>query len=267
MFGKTEAITDVECLPDFMVDYREIPADTSVTRWADRLYPDGTWEANLFQFYRKTLLKLFAFLPKPFILKGDERQDETPTHEAVREALINLCVHSTYGKSPRLVVEKRPNYMVMSNPGTLLISKEQYFEGGHSECRNPSLQKMFGLIGRSDKAGSGVDKILKGWKYAKWRRPYLNEKSRPDMVDLYLPLESLHADDTINRLKSIYGNSITEIEPNRLTVLLMALTESSVSNFSLQNVLELHPADITKLLKDMCGEGLLIHSGGPWIHI
>ncbi len=61
----------------------------------------------------------------------------------------------------------------MSNPGFMLVSLSQYYEGGISECRNPSLQKMFGLIGKSDKAGSGVDKILKGWRSAKWRRPYI----------------------------------------------------------------------------------------------
>ena len=96
MFGKTESITDPECAPDFMLDYREIPSDTSITRWIDRIYPDGTWEANLFQFYRLVLPKLQAFMPKPFILKGDERQDETTVHEALREALINSLVHTLW---------------------------------------------------------------------------------------------------------------------------------------------------------------------------
>ncbi len=261
MFGKTEAITDVACLPDFMLDYRDIPQDTSKTRWIDRVYPDGTWECNLFQFYRRVLPKLHAFLPKPFVLKGDERQEDTPTHEAVREAFINLCVHASYSRSPRLVVEKRPDGIVMRNPGTLLISVPQYYEGGHSECRNPSLQKMFGLIGRSDKAGSGVDKILEGWKYAKWRRPYINEKSHPDVVELYLPLESLVSDSTIAELKSIFGNNITELPHNEIIIISMATTEDEVSNASLQNAINLHPSDLSKLLRKMCNDGMLVASG------
>ncbi len=261
MFGKTEAITDVACLPDFMLDYRDIPQYTSKTRWIDRVYPDGTWECNLFQFYRRVLPKLHAFLPKPFVLKGDERQEDTPTHEAVREAFINLCVHASYSRSPRLVVEKRPDGIVMRNPGTLLISVPQYYEGGHSECRNPSLQKMFGLIGRSDKAGSGVDKILEGWKYAKWRRPYINEKSHPDVVELYLPLESLVSDSTIAELKSIFGNNIIELPHNEIIILSMATTEDEVSNASLQNAINLHPSDLSKLLRKMCNDGMLVASG------
>lgn len=261
MFGKSESITDVECLPGFMVDYREIPDDNSAVRWSDRLYPDGTWEANLFQFYRKALLKLYAFLPKPFKLIGDERQEETPAHEAVREGLINMCIHASYAHSPHLIVEKRKNTIVLSNPGTLLISQSQYYEGGHTECRNPSLQKMFGLIGRSDKAGSGVDKILKGWKYAKWRRPHINERSRPDMVELYMPLESLFSDEVLQRLKDIYGDSITTIPHAPLSILALAITEPKISNASLQGFLDQHPSDITKLLRNMCTERLLVPSG------
>lgn len=106
-----------------------------------------------------------------------------------------MCVHGSYGRSPHLVIEKRSDSIILRNPGTLLISVLQYYEGGHSECRNPSLQKMFGLIGRSDKAGSGVDKILKGWRSGKWSRPDVREKSHPDIVELQLPLE-LYEDKT-----------------------------------------------------------------------
>ena len=77
---------------------------------------------------------------------------------------------------------------------------------------------MFGLMGRSDKAGSGVDKILEGWKYAKWRRPYINEKSHPDVVELYLPLESLVSDSTIAELKSIFVNNIIELPHNEIII-------------------------------------------------
>lgn len=261
MFGKTDAITDMACLPDFMLDYREIPSDTSVVRWCDRLYTDGTWESNLFQFYRKVLSKLQSFLPKPFQLIGDTRYDEGPAHEAVREALINMLVHPAYGKSPRLVVEKRPDCIVLSNPGTLLISQAQYYEGGHSECRNPSLQKMFGLIGRSDKAGSGVDKILKGWQSAKWRRPYVTEKANPDMVELYMPLETLFSDEVMSELKQLFGEEIIRIEHDKLNILALALTDGEVSNSTLQKYVNIHPAEITKLLKSLCSAGMLQPTG------
>lgn len=67
--------------------------------------PDGTWEANLFQFYRLVLPRLQTVLPKPFVLENNIRRDETPTHVAVREALINLCIHADYSENASLLVQ------------------------------------------------------------------------------------------------------------------------------------------------------------------
>lgn len=64
--------------------------------------------------------------------------------------------------------------IVFSNPGTMLVSKEQYYTGGESVYRNRYLQKMFSMIGVADKAGSGTDKIMKGWRDANWRSPKLD---------------------------------------------------------------------------------------------
>lgn len=48
-----------------------------------------------------------------------------------------------------------------SNPGTMLVSVEDFFEGGHSICRNSALHKMFEMIGGGERAGSGADTIKK----------------------------------------------------------------------------------------------------------
>lgn len=261
MFGKTESITDPECAPDFMLDYREIPSDTTIMRWTDRIYPDGTWEANLFQFYRLVLPRLQSFIPKPFLLKGDNRQDETPVHEALREAMINTLVHASYGGSTRILILKLPSAISTSNPGFMLVSLSQYYEGGISECRNPSLQKMFGLIGKSDKAGSGVDKILKGWKSAKWRRPYIEERSLPDKVELYLPMESLISEKILQALRNRFGDIIDKLDHNRLSILSDAYINDHVTNSSLRSQIEIHPADITKYLRELVKENLLVASG------
>lgn len=76
MFGKTDSITDEECAPYFFPDYRELPDETnSNVRWIDRIYPDGTWESNLFQFYRRIIVKLQDAVSVPFSLDGDMRKD------------------------------------------------------------------------------------------------------------------------------------------------------------------------------------------------
>jgi predicted HTH transcriptional regulator len=161
MFGKDLAIRDAAALPEYFVDYRE-KLDFQV-RWTDRIYPDGTWEANLFQFYHRVWPKLATGLPTPFRLEGGIRRDETPAHVALREAFINALIHADYSAPGGIVLERYPDRFVFDNPGILMVSLQQFRRGGISSCRNKSLQRMFLMIGGGEQAGSGIDKIKQGW--------------------------------------------------------------------------------------------------------
>ena len=261
MFGKTDAITDEACAPNFFLDYRELGEDTSTTRWLDRIYPDGTWEANLFQFYKRVLPKLQEILPLPFHLEGDTRKDETPAHVAVREALINTLIHADYSVNASIVITRSRNELVFSNPGCLLVSKQQYYEGGDSVCRNLALQKMFMMFGKAEKAGSGADKIISGWKDSNLSSPNLEEKNRPDKVILTLPLISILDDKIKEDLTGMFGEDILYLEHNKVLTLVFALTEGVVSNERLRYTLNMHKYDITKMLKELCSEGFLVSDG------
>lgn len=90
MFGKYDSIINNSGVPTYFVDYREcIATDDPNIRWTHRIYPDGMWEANLYQFYMRVYNRLIQPLPRPFMMKDGIRQEETPAHDAVREALIN----------------------------------------------------------------------------------------------------------------------------------------------------------------------------------
>ena len=191
MFGKYDSIRDESCVPKFFPDYKEIPSDTTSQRWIDRVYPDGTWEANLFQFYRRVLPKLNEVIPTPFRLENGQRRDETMAHESLREALANLCVHADYSEESSLLIYRYPHYILFSNPGTMLVTPTQFYYGGESVCRNTNLQTMFMMLGSADKAGSGGDKILKGWESIGWKSPSISGRSQPNKVELLMPLEAL----------------------------------------------------------------------------
>ena len=47
---------------------------------------------------------------------------------------------------------------------------------------------MFMLLGRAEKAGSGVDKIVSGWQSLGWPLPIVTEETRPDYVVLTMQL-------------------------------------------------------------------------------
>ena len=185
MFGKYDSIINNSGGPNFFMDYRErIATDDPNVRWTNRIYPDGMWEANLYQFYVRVYNRLIQSLPRPFMIKDGIRQEETPAHDAVREALINCIIHEDTNAMGNIIVERTDDALIFHNSGMMLVSKQQYFEGGRSICRNPILQKMFMRLGRAEKAGSGVDKIVNGWRYLGWPTPVVTEETRPDYVVL-----------------------------------------------------------------------------------
>jgi ATP-dependent DNA helicase RecG len=256
MFGKDQAIRDPHAAPSYFVDYRE-KLDPQ-TRWTDRIYPDGTWEANLFQFYSRVWPKLASGLPTPFKLEGAMRRDVTPAHEALREAFVNALIHADYAGAGGVVIERYPDRFVVENPGTLLVSVEQYMAGGVSECRNKSLQQIFLMIGGGERAGSGTDKIRAGWRAQHWRAPRLEVRSEPDRVRLTLPMVSLIPAETLERLRAAFGSRIDSLTPPELQALASADIEGSVSNARLQELLPDHPVDITRMLARLCEQGLLV---------
>ena len=257
MFGTYSALMD-GC-PNFFPDYKEI-AD-SAERWVNRICPDGTWESNLFQFYWKVLPVLQGFLPKPFVLEGNQRLNDTPAHVAIREAFANALIHADYSQNASLNVYKYPTSVVFSNPGTMLISRLQYYKGGESVCRNRYLQTLFAFLGSAEKAGSGSDKIVHGWESMNWARPIIEEKAHPNKVVLSMKMESLLDDKVKERLINLFGESVFRLPRYQLLTLSLALTEEAVSNEYLQSALGIHKADIRDMLREMCNNNLLRSEG------
>lgn len=256
MFGREHVIRQVEAAPRYFVEYRE-KTDPAV-RWVDRIYPDGTWEANLFQFYVRVWPKLAAGLATPFRLEDGVRRDVTPAHEALREAFVNALVHADYSAAGGVVVERFADGFGIENPGTLLVSLEQYQRGGVSECRNPALQQMFLMIGGGEKAGSGADRIRSGWRAHHWRTPDLKLFDHPDRVRLDLPMVSLIPEATLAQLRDQFGPEVEALGPAEVQALATAAIEGSVSNRRLQDLVSDHPVDITRKLQGLCARGWLV---------
>lgn len=81
---------------NIFMDYRNETDADDETRWVDRITYDGTWENNLFNFFRKVTPKLTEDLKKPFVLKDMQRIEDTQVHKAIREAFVNMIIHADY---------------------------------------------------------------------------------------------------------------------------------------------------------------------------
>jgi ATP-dependent DNA helicase RecG len=262
MFGKMESIRDPNAVPEFHLDYRERSATTQEVRWTDRLTLDGTWSGNLFQFYQRVIQKLSADLKIPFRLGTDlYREDDTPVHKAIREALGNALVHADYRGQGGVVIDKFPDRLEFSNPGNLLLSISQIFKGGISECRNKSLQLMFQMIGIGDKAGSGIDVIRQGWTSQNWRTPVIKEEVQPDRVRLVLPFVSTIPEAALERLRQKFGIQFNRLNQAEVQVMVTANIEGEVSNPRMQQICGVHSADLTKMLQGLVRQGFLVRDG------
>ena len=249
MFGKTNSITDPECCQEFFPDYREHLSDDPQIRWTNRIYPDGTWEANLYQFFTRVLPLLQHSLPVPFSLDNNQiRNNTTAAHVALREAFANSLIHAAYTVRGNIVIDRYFDRIVLSNPGTMLVSMEEYYEGGHSVCRKPIIQKMFVFLGIGEKGGTGADMIAKGWRDNGWSIPTVEEKNNPDRIEICLSLVS-NANVTTETTTKISSNTT---ETSSRTTETTTKTSSNTTE-TIVNSIRNNPKITTKEIAALCG--------------
>ena len=259
MFGRWSSIQ--EGAPHYFVDYQERPEAKTELRWVDRLVPDGTWSGNLFDFYRRVYRKLVTELKVPFALKDGQRQEDTPVHVALREALVNTLVHADYTGRVSVMVVKRPDMFGFRNPGGLRLPIGQVLRGGESDCRNRILHQMFLMIGLGERAGSGMPKIYSGWRSQHWRPPALRQKDEPEQTLLELRMLDLLPENVLQELRSRFGPVFDTLDNTARLILATAIIERVVSHTRLQEICDAHPHDLSLLLARLVREGYLVSDG------
>jgi len=257
MFGKFRSIFDA--VPNYIVDYQE--RENIETRWVDRVTLDGSWSGNLYDFYRIVMKKLSTDLKVPFKLQADERIEDTPVHEALREALVNSIIHADYSGNCSILVVKRPDLFGFRNPGMMRVPKDEAIRGGVSDCRNRNLQKMFQLIGLGEQAGSGFPKIYRNWKMQQWREPVLEERRESNQTVFILKMISLVPEETVDGLKAEIGEAFSGLGEIERLALVTTQAEGCVNHGRLKEVTKEHPHDITVALHGLVEKGFLISEG------
>ncbi|HRF56978.1 MAG TPA: ATP-binding protein, partial [Campylobacterales bacterium] len=259
-FGKLISIQEV--YPNYMLDYQERPEAKTETRWIDRVTLDGSWSGNVFDFYSKVIKKLTADLKIPFKLDGDKRVDNTPVHDALREALVNTIVHADYSGKASILVVKRPDMFGFRNPGLMRVSIEQAISGYEHDCRNERLHQMFHFIGLGERAGSGIPNIFKWWNEKHWRPPYLHERMEPyDQTLFELRMADLIDDKIILELKNIFGETFDELDNTERLILVMALGEKTVTHSRVKEICTEHNYDLSQTLHRLVQKEMLVSSG------
>lgn len=263
MFGKGLAVR--ERFDNIRMDYLDESNLLPGSRWSDRLTYDGMWENNLYNFMRQVTPKLVSGIKRPFRLEGMVRIDDTPVHRAIREAIVNMMIHSDYLITGVLKIIKTDKGFEFSNPGNLKLPVQAIYEGGHSVARNPRIQTMFRMIGYGDNIGSGFPTILSAWGEENWRKPDLKQNEELHQVDLKLWMISLMPQECTEFLQSLFGWKYSRLSSEAQIILGTAYLEKVVTNSRMQSILELTSIEIGHILSELVNENLLIaNKNGRW---
>jgi hypothetical protein len=224
---------------------------------------DGKWSGNLYDFYRKVYLKLTSELKVPFRLEEGERKEETPVHEALREALANVLVHADYSDRASVLVVKRPDMFGFRNPGLMRIPVEVALKGGEPDCRNRTLHKIFRLVGVGEQAGTGIPKILHGWQSQHWSPPKLYDSAEPyNQTLIELPMTDLFPAPVMAGLKARFGERFDGLSYVERVALALAASEGTVNHARLRGVTTEHPVDLSRILQHLTQAGMLESTRG-----
>ena len=212
MFGYEYEITSR--FPQYFLDYQEDRVMVGVTRWKDRVTSSsGDWSGNLFDFIFKVLPKLQADLKVPFVLKGNQRVDDTPLHKVLREAMVNTLSNADYWGRRGVVISKNKDGFTFANPGNMRISRSEAIEGGVSDPRNSTILKFFSLIRFGERAGSGLNGIMHVWRKVYHTEAIINESTEEvDRTTLTLPFNGNEPD--IDDMLKLYDDAEDIMIPN-----------------------------------------------------
>ncbi len=254
MFGVDRAIREVRT--NHVIDYRRVPVDhTPSRRWTDRV----RWTGHLFGAWEEIFPRLVRGLPTPFRLRGPQRLDEPAGLEALREAFVNLLVHTDYLESSDAVIVHRDDGYSFRNPGDSWVDPRDLGKQSRSERRNPIIAQMFDNVGLADQAGSGFIRILDEWRELGYRKPIVVSDSSGYQFELDLKLAGILSSDDRQWLATIGGPWREDEE----LALVFARHEGSVDNQTLRSATGQHLFDASQTLRSLRDrEYLVLHGSG-----
>ena len=228
----------------------------------DYISADGTWNANLFQFYLLAWPRLSQGVPGQYTLneqgQGAMRGDVI---DALREAFVNALIHADHRSGLGVRAIKSKSGYQFINPGLLLIPASRVWEGGPSEARNPALQRMFKLVGLCEREGSGGQLMRSAWRSQDWRAPQFEQQTDVGQVVLHLSQESLYPPDVVQELEAALAERYTSQDEVGRLILVMAKGEDSISHGDVMSRTTAHPRDVTVKLQELLKVGLLQSHG------
>ncbi|GLY14609.1 transcriptional regulator [Kineosporia sp. NBRC 101677] len=193
------------------------------------------------------------------VITGARRHD-VPRLPArvVREALANAVAHRSYelDTSP-VVVEIRPNEVVVTSPGSLPppVSVETLRQA--QSPRNHTVIDVLRRFGLAEDSGQGIDIMQDSMRLEMLREPGFSESS--DSFRVVLPLRGLMS--TTERAWLLEYEREGRLLPEERGLLLVLLREGRLTNARAREALSVDSTDVRTRLRRLCKAGLMTQHG------
>ena len=252
VFGKEDTIQ--KKMPNFRIEYLEVNGisyEDAKSRYDYRI----SSEDNLFQTFLRIYERLLKKIEIPFSVRRGVRNDDPVHLQALREALVNLIIHSDYFNKSNPRIRLFTNRFEFYNPGALPKKIELILEEDFSLPRNPILAKIFRYVNFAENIGSGFNKMINGW-HARYKiRPVIEGDF--DYYKITFPTITKTITETITK-------TITKGEAKEREILKLIRHNPSLSIAQIASLVGLSRIGVRYHLKNLKKKGVLIRKGhGP----
>lgn len=182
-------------------------------------------------------------------MEGGSRVDDTPVHQALREALANCLINADYYGRQGLVIIKKRDSIIMSNPGGFRIEIDAAKSGGVSDPRNGAMLKMFNLIDIGERTGSGVPNIFRVWREQGWVMPDIAEQLEPERTVLTLKFKKIGGKKSVINVKT------------KESIIAYLTDNPEAKASSIAEFIGLKPSRTRDYLNELIAEGIVVAEG------
>ena len=263
--------------PDFRVDYLEIPgfsyADAK-PRYTFRI-PE---QENLWEYYFVLIQRLRIYADNPFRM-GDMgiAYEDNPQLDALREALVNLLMHSDFFSPMKPRIRVFVNRIEFENPGAFPRPIEELLHKDVSVPRNPVIAKLCRCAKFCENAGYGFDKMLV------WQNETNSDvlfENRIDAVKVTFMLKEGNidiSDDKMDEKDKIKGGmkggmkgAENQILSDSQQLIIEQINHNpQISIIGLSDLIKMNPSAVQKHLNKLKETGIIKREGadrgGKWI--
>ncbi|GAB6121606.1 hypothetical protein JCM30204_27550 [Dysgonomonas termitidis] len=209
--------------------------------------------------------------------------EDTKEIEALREALVNLLIHTDYFSPMKPRIRVFTNRIEFENPGKLPRSVEELMRTDETLPRNPVLAKFFRLAKLCESAGYGFDKMLQ------WKKQTGNEVLFETSIDktkfTFILSENENRQSTekgiekgiekdengIEKPQESTEKTIQKLSKNTEKILNLMAENPSITTAQLAEKVEISVAAINKQIAKLKKQNLLrrdgADKGGKWVII